>query len=518
MEPYAVVGLAATFVAAAATSACLNFSPFGCEEDSQCDTDALGRCEPVGYCSYPDLQCPDTGYRFEDNAGDGLGGDCVGPEVASTGTETSAEGSNTEPVLDTGDTTLDPTTTGPGPDTETDDEGTTTGGDCGGAGQECCPANSCDAGLACTEGECSCITAVTVGDRHTCATKLDGSLWCWGANDVGQIAQAAPAMSPMPLQVATFGPGMVAELVAARNHTCAIRNGVAACWGDNADQKVDFSLMAAPFVTSPLEALWATPATRVGVGGRHTCVARGAALPVSCWGDNDSSQLSGVGEPEPQNATLPMGVEPSAIALGQAHSCVAGLVMGELYCWGANGSGQLGLDPVATPSTNVPTVIPILPIGSVVAGFNHTCARAGADIVCWGRNDQGQVGNGTGVDTSIPTTVAFPPEAGNLVTVVAADDHTCAITATGALYCWGGNASGELLLPQDMMGNDGFALSPRAIELDFEVAQLSTGVTHTCALTTTGQLLCWGQNGNGQIGDGTMTNANEPTPVSLSCP
>jgi len=212
-----------------------------------------------------------------------------------------------------------------------------------------------------------------------------------------------------------------------------------------------------------------------------------------------------------------MGIEPAAIALGQSHSCVAALT-GELFCWGANNLGQLGLDPMVTPSTNVPTVIPILPVGSVVAGFNHTCARAGADIVCWGRNDLGQVGNGTGVDTSIPTTVAFPPEAGNLVTVIAADDHTCAITATGALYCWGGNASGELLLPQDMMGNDGFALSPRAIELDFEVAQLSTGVTHTCALTTTGQLLCWGQNGNGQIGDGTMTNANEPTPVSLSCP
>lgn len=503
--------MAAAFVASAMTSACLNFSPFGCQDDTQCNAEDLGRCESAGFCAYPDLACPDTGYRFEDNAGDGLGGECVVPGGPVTGSSTTDN--ETDPPIDTGDSTSD-TETGPDPTTGTDDD--TTAGVCGGGGQECCPGDQCDPGLACSEGVCGCVTAVGVGDRHSCAIKLDGSVWCWGANDVGQLAVGAPEMSSTPVQVMSFGPGAEAQVLAARNHTCAIRSGLAACWGDNGSQQVDFGA-AIPTVTTPSDAVWAMPATHVGTGGSHTCVARGADLPVVCWGDNASGQLSGMGAPGRQMATIPPGLEPSAVALGQAHSCVS-MLTGELLCWGANGAGQLGLDPVGTPSTAVPSLIAIPPIGAAVAGFEHTCARAGSDVMCWGRNDQGQVGDGTGTNTFMPATVTFPPGTPAVTSVVAAADHTCAVVTGGDVFCWGGNSNGELLLPVDKMGNDAFALSPRPIDLGFSVAQLSTGVTHTCALSTTGQVLCWGVNGDGQIGDGTVSDALDPTPVQLSCP
>ncbi|MCA9651378.1 MAG: hypothetical protein H6712_10395 [Myxococcales bacterium] len=505
--------MAATFTAAAATSACLNFSPFACQDDTQCDAEPLGRCElGVGYCSYPDVACLETGYRYEPDAGDGLGGECVIPGGVGTGSTTTE--ADTEPVLDSGESTMGPQT---GPDTgETATDDATTTGDCGGAGQECCTGNECDPGLACSEGVCGCVSAVAVGDRHSCAIKLDGSVWCWGANDLGQLAVAAPEMSSTPIQVMGFGPGSEATVLAARNHTCAIHGTTAACWGDNTDQKVDFGA-AIPFVTTPSEAVWATPATHVGAGGTHTCVSRGADLPVICWGSNASGQLSGAGGPDPQMATIPPGLEPSAIALGQSHTCVSALT-GELLCWGDNASGQLGLDPATTPMSSETNVIAIPPIGSVVAGFEHTCARAGSDVLCWGRNDQGQVGDGTGVSTFTPTIVTFPPGTAAVTSVVAAADQTCAIVAPGDVWCWGGNSNGELLLPGDKMGNDAFALSPREIDLDFDVAQLATGVTHTCALSTTGQVLCWGVNGDGQIGDGTTADALDPTPVQLGCP
>lgn len=106
-----------------------------------------------------------------------------------------------------------------------------------------------------------------------------------------------------------------------------------------------------------------------------------------------------------------------------------------------------------------------------------------------------------------------------MTALVAAADQTCAVIANGDLYCWGGNQNGELLLDGRMMGGeDGFTFSPQAIDLGLSVAQLATGITHTCALTTTGQLMCWGDNGQGQIGDGTTADALEPTPVQLSCP
>ena len=115
------------------------------------------------------------------------------------------------------------------------------------------------------------------------------------------------------------------------------------------------------------------------------------------------------------------------------------------------------------------------------------------------------------------TPVAVPGVA-NVTKVVGGYHHTCALRGDGAVLCWGGNQNGELLLAPDETGEDGFALAPRPIELGFAVAQLATGVTHSCALGTDGQVRCWGDNAQGQIGDGTVTDALEPTPAQISCP
>lgn len=193
------------------------------------------------------------------------------------------------------------------------------------------------------------------------------------------------------------------------------------------------------------------------------------------------------------------------------------LVLGGCYSGPPRSSGPVTPSPVPV-ATPTPTP-PVDPIVDLTSRAEHTCAlRQSGTVLCWGRNDQGQVGDGTGVSTFTPTIVTFPPGTAAVTSVVAAADQTCAIVAPGDVWCWGGNSNGELLLPGDKMGNDAFALSPREIDLDFDVAQLATGVTHTCALSTTGQVLCWGVNGDGQIGDGTTADALDPTPVQLGCP
>lgn len=501
--------LATTFAFAAGSSACLNFDPFGCQEDTQCDSQAMGRCDITGFCSYPDLAC-ETGYRFEANAGDGLGGECVGSDPTGTGTTTAPTTNSTEPDLDTGTNTT--ATTGPDPTTDTDEP--TTGDACGGGGQDCCAGDSCDAGLQCSEGLCGCVQSVAVGDRHTCAVKLDGSVWCWGANDLGQLAtdRIATPMSPVPLAIA----GLASiESISARRHTCAVRSdSTLLCWGDNTAQKADV-IDPSPTILVPAQASWAVPAMQFGVGGSHTCVGRGAGQAPTCWGDNASGQLTGADTPGP--VIIGGGFDPYEIALGQAHSCMSTLT-GDLFCWGSNAFGQLAVDPVMTPTAPNPLSLPVPPIGALVVGAEHTCATAGTDVLCWGRNTLGQLGNGTNTDTFTPTTAVFPPDAGGLAHLVAAADQTCAVMVSGAVLCWGGNQNGELLLAPDELGEDGFALSPRLIELGFNVSQLSTGVTHSCALSTAGQVLCWGDNSQGQIGDGTVTDALEPTPAQISCP
>jgi alpha-tubulin suppressor-like RCC1 family protein len=508
-----MVALALVAAGSAALSACLQFDPFGCQEDTQCDAQAMGRCDvPTGWCSYPDLACA-TGYRFEGNAGDGLGGECVGTDPTGTGTDPST-GDTTEPPLDTGP--LD-SSTGPDPSDSSSDDAPTTGDACGGAGEACCAADVCDAGLQCSEGLCGCVQAVAVGDRHTCVVRLDGSVACWGANDLGQLATdpAVTPSSPTPVEIAGFGPGSEAVALAMRRHNCAARSDESlVCWGDNASLAVDV-MDPSPVVIVPVEVAWGLPAMQVGVGGSHTCVGRGARQAPVCWGANGSGQLTGAEAPGP--AFVPGGFEPSAVATGSAHTCMSTL-LGDLYCWGANGNGQLAVDPVVAPTSSVPQATGVPPVATVVAGAEHTCALVGTDVQCWGRNHLGQLGIGTDVGTFTPTLVTLPPGAGIVAALVAAADQTCVVTGSGGVLCWGGNQNGELLLEPDETGEDGFALAPRAIELGFPVAQLATGVTHSCALGTDGQVRCWGDNAQGQIGDGTVTDALEPTPAQISCP
>ncbi len=513
------VGLLAIFGVATAASACLNFGAFSCDDNGDCDAEAMGLCQPVGYCSYPDADCLNSGHRYEDSAGDGLGGQCVGEDVAGSGTEqTSAEDTDT-PLNTSGDTTAD-TTVGVDP-TDTSDDDPTTGGDCGAGGQECCPADQCDPGLMCSEGMCGCVEFVEVGDRHSCAVKFDGSLWCWGANEVGQLTEGDPGPVLTPMQIEGFGPGAEVLSLSARNHTCAIRTGnVASCWGDNSNQKIDFGSVL-EIITTPVDATWANPAVVVGTGGNHTCVGRqnGLPVPVVCWGGNDSGQTTGPDlMPGPHDVSLGGGIISGAIALGQSHSCVVATT-GELFCWGSNAFGQLGIPVMKPAMTSTVQLIPIVGnVATVVAGAQHTCAMSGTEVVCWGRNTLGQVGNGTMVDTATPTTVIFPPGAGTVQSIVAADNHTCAVMASGALYCWGGNEEGELRFEVDKNGIDGFSLQPRQSALGIDITQVATGLIHSCALSTTGQVVCWGANGDGQIGDGTQTDAQEPTAVDLECP
>ncbi|MFN8017113.1 MAG: Ig-like domain-containing protein [Acidimicrobiales bacterium] len=146
---------------------------------------------------------------------------------------------------------------------------------------------------------------------------------------------------------------------------------------------------------------------------------------------------------------------------------------------------------------------------SLTAGANHTCAITTAGgLKCWGRNPSGQLGNGTAIDASTPTDVTGLTS--GVVAVTAGGGHTCALTTGGAVSCWGDNANGQL--------GDGTTTSrntPGSVPgLSSGVVAIEAGTNHTCALTDAGAVKCWGLNTSGQIGDGTTTT--QTTPVNVS--
>jgi len=149
---------------------------------------------------------------------------------------------------------------------------------------------------------------------------------------------------------------------------------------------------------------------------------------------------------------------------------------------------------------------------AVSAGGRHTCGVTAAGAAyCWGTNGSGQLGDGTTTERSIPALVGR----GVRFTAVSAagsqgadDGHTCGVTTAGAAYCWGDNSNGQL---GDGSTTNGSSPVPVAGGLRF--AAVSAGYLHSCGVTPTGAAYCWGSNGDGQLGDGSKIDQSSPVPM-----
>lgn len=196
------------------------------------------------------------------------------------------------------------------------------------------------------------------------------------------------------------------------------------------------------------------------------------------------------------------------VTVGERHTCAVTTV-GGLKCWGSNHDFQLG------DGTRQDRVSPVdvaelrSDVRAATAGEQHTCIlSATGGVKCWGKNQDGQLGDGTTVDKSKAVDV------GGLESGVAAVAvgwrHTCALMSGGGLRCWGNNQDGQL--------GDGTTVGrhtpTEVIGLGEGVTALAAGGRHTCALLATGAVKCWGQNQRGQLGDGTTGDRVVPTNVA----
>jgi len=239
-----------------------------------------------------------------------------------------------------------------------------------------------------------------------------------------------------------------------------------------------------------------TPFTALSAGTAHTCGLTSAGVGY-CWG------LGAELTPVP----VPGGLVFMALTAGIEDTC--GLTSaGAGYCWGYNSYGQLGDGTTVNRASPVPVagglVFTALTLGN---GF-HTCGVTSAGAAyCWGWNTFGGLGDRTTTDRPAPVPVAD----GLVFTALSAGGwHTCGLTGAGAAYCWGYNVFGQL--------GDGETsqqrLFPVAVQGGLVFKELSAGDGHTCGRTSAGVGYCWGNNGNGQLGDGTTVARVSPMPVA----
>jgi alpha-tubulin suppressor-like RCC1 family protein len=265
--------------------------------------------------------------------------------------------------------------------------------------------------------------SVEVGQRHACAIKTDRTLWCWGYNRDGNLGNGdftgARRLKPTRITSETTW----ASVSAGANHTCATKtDSTLWCWGNERNgalgngsdgfpsPKIQFSPVK---VTSgsPPQSNW----SKVSAGYQYNCATKTDAT-LWCWGSNSHGNLG--------DGTNTDRLKPKQIAAGPVlfgtnrswtsisveyrHTCAL-KSNNSLSCWGFNGRGSVG--DGTTTERRTPILIAWGPRrggqynvwSQISAGSDHTCAlKTDQGIACWGENSHGQLGDGTTTDRLEP--------------------------------------------------------------------------------------------------------------------
>lgn len=342
---------------------------------------------------------------------------------------------------------------------------------------------------------------IAAGGRHSCALS-SGTLYCWGANDDGQLGDGNVDARSTPGGI--VGDIEFVQVSAGISHSCGVtRTNDAYCWG--ADESGQLGDATTTSRSAPVRVAGNYNFRTVRAGRGHSCGVTTSGE-VACWGNNANGQL---GDGSTTNRSTPTRASATprfaTVTAGWTHTCALDTA-GAAYCWGGNSAGQLG-DGSQTTRRTPQLVSAELRFTSIAAGSAHTCAvSTGGEVWCWGRNNFGQLGSGNTTDRSTPTRVDTPLR---FASVSAGSVHNCARTQVGLVYCWGRNSYGQLgdgtmndrLLPTRVVGGMAFT------------AVNATGA-HTCGVTTDGEAACWGYNVDGQLGDGTRNHRARPARVA----
>ncbi len=280
-------------------------------------------------------------------------------------------------------------------------------------------------------------------------------------------------------------------------HSCAVVDGNLYCWGNNAEGALGLGDVSGRL--GPTRVGAETQWNVVSCGRSHSCGLLDGS--VYCWGSGSSGQLGLNGFSsvlEPEEVALP--TRATALSTGHEHSCAI-LADQRLYCWGSNSEGQLGQDdPFPGAGVDSPIPLEVSPgetWSRVSVGQGHTCAiRASGTLFCWGRNSLGMLGLGEGA----PGQIRVPQQVGSATNwreVAAGQSHTCGVQEDGTLYCWGANDDNQLMSP----ASDPI-LSPALVAGLSPVKNLALNTFHTCAILNNGQARCSGRNTEGAVGNG----------------
>jgi len=363
--------------------------------------------------------------------------------------------------------------------------------------------------------------------RSTCATRIDyanqlaGTLWCWGDNTQGELANNSVGGIVISSATPAYDFPLVTKVVGGDHHFCAIKddngNKDLLCWGKNENFEVgnaNFStnvVTSLQSVTSPSSSSGPIPWTQVSLGADHSCASSGNDL--YCWGLNlfgQSNTSSAAVIDRPTELTQMMiQIPDNGLQAGQQHTCVI-KTNGELLCWGIGEGGRLGIgneDNVYLEDAQA--IIPFQAFNGgwqgVATSATNTCgilertASAPTELYCWGPAGPG-LGRGetpNSLDHLSPFQVGTDVGWYKLWASTSANTFCASKLGQPGLWCWGDNSRGQVGVGHQLDVHE-----PTLVHTSTTVGEwleLAIGAEHTCGINQFGGLHCWGSNLHGQF-------------------
>jgi len=359
-------------------------------------------------------------------------------------------------------------------------------------------------------GTCSGLTAtmVAASNNSTCILGIGGNVWCWGTGTAGQLGNGDTATQSYPVLVA-FEHGHTIQKVSGDSEgKCALDTaGQVWCWG----LAVTLGDGSTSPSSVPVQATFPAGTVNTDIGcGVNYCCAVDTSGDIRCWGTGSDGQLGdgqNVQHLTPTLVTKPAGVQFASVTAAYQTACAL-TTTGAAYCWGYGLIGTLGNG--TTTSSNIPVAVSGgYFFNRIAGGDGHFCAITAAGTgYCWGAGTSGQLGNGTSTNRTTPYPVTMTGVSGTFADISAGFGFSCAVATSGEAYCWGNDGSGQL-------GNDalyGTDVPGQVVNSSgFTAQHISCGGDHACLVDTQGRTWCWG--GNTALGNGT-TSSQVPVQVA----
>jgi alpha-tubulin suppressor-like RCC1 family protein len=377
--------------------------------------------------------------------------------------------------------------------------------------------NACPSGLVCGAGVCrpaDDIIQVATGQYYTCALRAAGEVLCWGANDSGVLGDGTfePHDAPVPVVGLSDAVEIEANTAQLDNAAmCARRStGTLVCWGAGEGGMLGNGSEQDQPLPSEVAAVYEAASVKAAKESACTLLRDGA---VWCWGINSSGQGGPAGTSGPWTPEPVVSLD-NALQLDIAmFNCVT-LPTGEVACWGQDqfgwaGEGEALLEaPTIMKNVTDADSVHLPGPGSNQRPGAQCVIHSGGAVSCTGANEFGtiDIDNPTDLKDGEMKTIDGITDA---IQIAGTLSTTCALRANGQVVCWGDNGYG-LLGIGSVEQPDENVVTVSGLE---GVVHLAGSWWHMCAALGSGGVACWGANQAGQLGDGTIEDRIAPVHV-----